>query len=332
MSENNICTHCGAVLPPPPSRFSSFVKCNACGWMVEITPLDQLPHEPVAPPQKTSTPEVAAPLVPAPPPEDPPTPSIPRSYSRPKPHQALGNSGCGGGCVILFGIFWTLFSAVFVVIGIGTYFNEHTRYDRLTREGQTTQGIISDKEVDDSGDSTSYYIDYRFKANYQGKSQIFNDRASVSSTNYNSTEIGQKIEVIYAASDPNISALKVDLKPPSLLIPVCFGGMGGLFVFIGLGTVLGAVRASIQTDRLNQNGQTTQGSLTERWTEKDSDGDTTYLVAYTFTAQAEDGTSHQVNRSEYNRQAYHTLKEGDAVTVRYLPGNPETCQLILPRK
>ena len=52
--------------------------------------------------------------------------------------------------------------------------------------------------------------------------------------------VGDTIELIYAQSKPTISRVNADFKPPSIFLPLCFGGMGGVFVLIGIAILIGA--------------------------------------------------------------------------------------------
>jgi hypothetical protein len=49
----------------------------------------------------------------------------------PKPSQPPEASGC----MLFFALFWTLFSALFLVLGVGTYLRDSSAYHRLSREG-----------------------------------------------------------------------------------------------------------------------------------------------------------------------------------------------------
>jgi hypothetical protein len=49
----------------------------------------------------------------------------------PKPSQPPEASGC----MLFFALFWTLFSALFLMLGVGTYLRDSSAYHRLSREG-----------------------------------------------------------------------------------------------------------------------------------------------------------------------------------------------------
>lgn len=245
-----------------------------------------------------------------------------RHLPRPKPQsprQAMG-------CLLFFGIIWTLFSAVFAIIGVGTFLNEQNRYRRLLQEGVTVSAGITKLEIDDSGDSTSYFVYYRFTAPVKGAPLTIDAHTSVSSSIYYTLKTGQAIDILYVASDPNISTLKAAFGPPQPLLSLAFAGMGGLFFLFGLGMVYGSIKAIVEWFDLRTHGHMTQAVIFERWQDTDSDGDATYFVAYAFRA----GPQRQmITHAEQNHKLYKHYQIGDRVPVRYLPDEPTICQVWL---
>lgn len=147
------------------------------------------------------------------------------------------------GCMIPFGMVWTLFSALFVVIGVGTYLADQQQYNLLTREGKTARATLTERYIDEDSEGDTYYVSYRFEVPAQGDLSPVSARQSVSRKLYEGFEVGQTVEVIYAPSDPGVSELKATFGPPQVMLPLCFTGMGGLFVVIGLVMVYGGVVA-----------------------------------------------------------------------------------------
>lgn len=158
------------------------------------------------------------------------------------PRNRLAQLFSGLGCMLPFGVVWTAFSAIFLVVGIFTYLNERKTYDLLSREGVTNTAVVTDMYVstDSEGDST-YYINYEYIVPISGDAASFTNRQSVPKRIYSTLENGNKVEVLYAASQPGISELSSTFGPPDLMLPVCFGGMGLLFTLIGLGLIGGAL-------------------------------------------------------------------------------------------
>jgi hypothetical protein len=218
-------------------------------------------------------------------------------------------------------LIWTLFSSIFVIAGVGFFFNEQNVYTRLSKEGLPATATITQLEVDDSGDSTSYLVYYQFRAPVNGDLSRFEDHESVSSSLYSSLTVEQQIEILYAASDPSLSAIKAEFGPPSIWFSLAFVGMGGLFVLIGLGLLYSAVRGMYQSNLLRSDGQPARAYVFDRWTDTDSDGDTTYFVAFAFKTSSGQLISH----AEQNQKLYQKYQVGDSLEVRYLPNTPSVC-------
>jgi hypothetical protein len=253
-----------------------------------------------------------------------PTQSLPpefRRLNRPKVSPSLESSGCG----LVFGLFWTLFSAVFVIIGLGFTISSQQEYNRLVQEGISALAEITELEINDSSDSTSYYVHYQYRARVQGDLARFEDYDSVSVSFYRSLQIGQEIEILYAESDPKVTAIKSEFKPPSLFSLV-FSGMSGLFLLIGLAMMYGAFKAQMQLRELRAQGRQVQGFVFDRWKDKDSDGDPTYFVAFAFKVDFE-----IITRAEQNKTLYDKCQIGDSLIVRHLPDDPQICQARIER-
>lgn len=225
------CPHCGGELAGS-MLTSGILRCSYCGSQIDLTASS-------TPSQKAAGEIDASPTgrsMRSPIPLRAPT-RADRNKNWAKP---FSNSS---GCMLPFGLVWTLFSAIFLVIGVATYFTDQQKYSLLTQEGVTTRAAITDlQEVSDSEDDT-YYVYYRYTVPVAGDLSALSTRQSVPYPLYSRLEIGQEIEILYAASNPNIAEIKATFGPPSVMLPVCFGGMGLLFVLIGLVMVFSGIAA-----------------------------------------------------------------------------------------
>jgi Ca2+/Na+ antiporter len=146
------------------------------------------------------------------------------------------------GCTLPFALFWTAFSTIFLVAGIAMYLNERLTFDLLTREGVQSIAFVTDLSIDsDSDGEETYYVRYEYIVPISGDAITMSNRQSVAEREYNQLERGMKVEILYAASQPSISELKSTFRPPDLMLPVCFGGLGLLFTLIGVGLMAGAL-------------------------------------------------------------------------------------------
>jgi len=304
------CRQCGAAIRLP----SNNSHCEYCG-----APLQPITSgiQPPLPVQQTAQPSSNASL----------TPLEISSLKRPRATSPLE----GSGCALIFGIGWTLFSLVFVFIGIGGLVSEYLNYFRLQREGVGTTAMIVEMEVDDGDDSTTYYVYYQFTGVANNEAVKIEDRDTVPYLLYSTLKVEQRIEILYASSDPTLTAIKADFHPPNPLLPLLFSGMGILFTAIGGAMVNGGIRGQHHLNRLRDSGRQIQGVIFDHWEDKDSDGDATYFVAYAFKVQARGGSGKIISKAEQNRSAYQKYRIGESVLVRYLPDDPTVCQLRLNR-
>jgi len=296
------CSQCGAEVHTATAQ-NGFVHCEYCGASVPVNNFSPQKNQPVQSNPSTMNDS-----------------NLPLEYARlerPKPSPSLESSGCS----VVLGLIWTIFSSVFVVVGVVFFSNEYIEYNRLTKEGISTTAIITGLNVDDSGDSTSYLVYYQFRAPVNGGLTRFENNESVSSGFYSSLWVEQKIEILYAASDPSISVIKSEFDSPSVIFPLVFSGLGGLFVLIGLGLLYGSIRAQYHLRLLRSEGHQTMGFIIDRWRDKDSEGTTIYFIAYAFKELG----GQIISRAEQNHTLYQKYKIGDTISIRYLPYNPSIC-------
>lgn len=233
--------------------------------------------------------------------------------------------------MLIFALFWTLFSAMFLVLGMGTYIRDSIAYNRLSGEGVTATAVITGLEFFEGDDSHRYYVHYQFRASIQGDTANFQGSDEVSSAFFSRLEVGQTIGVLYWPADPSLSAVKAELRPASMTLLLCFGGMGGLFTLIGLVMIFSSIVGIVNTIRLRLGGQVAQGSVFKKWTETDSDGDTTYFIAYAFKAEIPGKGIQYIPHAEQNKKLYDYVPVGGALIVRYLPDDPQICQARIER-
>lgn len=192
----------------------------------------------------------------------------------------------------------------------------------LKNSGETLEGVIVDRRIDQDSEGDTYYVVYEYLAPVGfGDHQWFSREESVRRKTYNALSVETQVSIIYAPSEPGLARLASELRPPFGLL--FMSAFGGLFVVIGLVLMRGGWQQLEQASALHRRGQVTQGRLLDRWIETDSDGDREYCVAYCFRPTGRP----QVIRAEYNRAAYEALNPGDMVSVRYLPNRPDVSRL-----
>lgn len=234
--------------------------------------------------------------------------------------------------MLYFALIWTIFNTSFLFSGVWSYFRDTMNYNRLASEGLPATALVTRLEVESGDESNSYYVYYEFRAKIQGDPTRFQGVDEISGDYYVQLSVGQEIPIVYLPSDPNRSAVKAEFGPPSVFALVCPGGMGGVFTLIGLALLFSSITSLVNVNRLRASGRPAQALIFDRWTDKDSDGDTTYCIAYVFEANLPDGRRITVTRAEQNRHAYERYQIGDSAPVRYLPEDPNVCQLNIEKK
>jgi hypothetical protein len=294
------CPQCGAAVPAP-SFTQREVTCMYCG-----APLGQGSAAQVAPASS----------------------ALPLEFSgleRPTPGSPANPVGCVG---IGFGALWFLFSLAVTVFGIYFAYQAQQTYELLQREGQVVTGTITDLEIDDSGDSTDYTVYYSYPIVQEGRQLTLEGQQNIEEELYNTLEIKDPVDVIYAPSQPEVSQLKATFSAPNLLFAILFVGFSLLFDGIGIAILVFSITGLRNYFRLRSSGQETWATVFDRWQDSDSDGDPTYAVAYAFHASLSDGTLKLITRAERNKAVYNTVQIGSRVRVRYIPNDPDINRLV----
>lgn len=246
-----------------------------------------------------------------------------KAVSRPTPKRppGLGNAGCG----FLFGLGWTGFSLLFVIIPIGILIIEWQTSNLLRTTGVTTEAVVINRRIVADSDGDSYYVTYRYSVPIKGDQTQLTHEESVDRDTYQALSPESRVLVRYSATNPEVVRLEGQSKTFEAIGLTCFMLFGGLFVLIGVGLAYSSWREIHQARLLARYGKIATGHVTDCWIETDSDGDKAYCIAFRF---AEPGRP-EITTAEYNHKAYETLLVGASVQVCYLPGQPEICYLKL---
>lgn len=241
--------------------------------------------------------------------------------TRPTPKRPPGLGQ--GGCEFVFGLGWTGFSLLFVIIPIAVLVTEWQTSTLLQATGVTTEAVVIDRRIVEDSDGDTYYVTYRYWAPLEGDQTRLIHEESVSHDTYEDLPLESRGLVRYSATYPNVVRLEGQSQVAAPLLLVCFTLFGALFVLIGAWLVYSSGRQIYQARLLAWHAKIATGRVTDCWIETDSDGDKEYCVAFCF---AEPGRP-EVTAAEVNRKAYNTLQVGDSVQVRYVPGKPDICFL-----
>ncbi|WP_345106038.1 DUF3592 domain-containing protein [Candidatus Villigracilis vicinus] len=133
-----------------------------------------------------------------------------------------------------------------LVMGIVAFIGDPAEYILLGREGVPATGVITGKrhlkiERLLKSDQHSYYITYKYTAMVNGVPAQFESENQIpQSSYYKKYQAGQTIEILYAASDPQISAVNAGLGvvPDNSILMLLIGAVGAAwFGYSGLTTL-----------------------------------------------------------------------------------------------
>ncbi len=317
----NRCAHCGSALRPTPMTPATPGQKDtddAFLWLESLAQKQGARPEELAALHQTDTTTAAAGRLP---PEyrglkrPTPTPSVPVSM-------AVNINAIG---IIIFGAVWVFMVISFAVSGMNTFFKANARYSRLTAEGVTAQGTITRLEVDDSDDSTNYYVYYQFIGSAHGDATAVDGYQSVSSSFYGRLEKGQTIDILYAASDPQVNTIQAVFGPPDMSTNAFFLMVPVLFALMGVGLMVFGFTSLMRPRRLRSRGLLTRAFIFDRWTVESSESPTQHVVAFAFKANGRKGQPQVFTHAEDNHPVYLKCQVGDTLAVRYLPEKPSVC-------
>jgi hypothetical protein len=225
---------------------------------------------------------------------------------------------------LLFGLGWTAFSLLFVIVPVAVFISEWQTSNLLQTTGVTTEAVVISRRIyEDSDGDESYYITYRYEVPVNGDRTELTNEESVNHDTYQEFSPESRVLVRYSATNPEVVRLEGNPKTFEAIMMICFMLFGGFFVLIGVWLVHSRWKGFYRAGLLARRGELAYGQVTDCWIETDSDGDKEYCVAFRF---AEPGQP-EFRAAEYNRKAYNALLVGDSVQVRYVPGKPDICRL-----
>lgn len=96
--------------------------------------------------------------------------------------------------------------------------------------------------------------------------------------------------------------------------------MGVMFLLIGLGGVAGSWSAYVTDTKIERSGQRATGRLVKKLFLGAADGDSDYMLEYTFATSS--GQEVKASRS-VSKELWASLREGESLEVRYSVANPK---------
>ncbi|WP_110517129.1 DUF3592 domain-containing protein [Herpetosiphon llansteffanensis] len=180
--------------------------------------------------------------------------------------------------------FMLLFSIPFLLVGciaLGFLLRDIGATQALIN-GDDTQATITKLRVEDHGDDTSYFVDYRFDAPINGDSRTVESSHIINQETYNTLSEGATVIVRYDPANPAVSKLSALVNWNNVLIQLAFAVMFSLFG--GLALIFFVIRPWRLTKALRARGQMLPGQIINASAEKDGDGDWNLEVKYYFVS------------------------------------------------
>lgn len=210
------------------------------------------------------------------------------------------------GCLALFFSFFSLIGILFTLMVISDIVSTL----QLSLSGINGRAVITDMEIDDSGDTTSYELVYEYRAN----AQAYTQRDTVDRSRYVSTEIGQSVDILYLPTQPQLSRLDSERPAFRWLWLVIF--LSGAFAVGGGMAVRHYWRLARKERRAAARGVRIDGRVISAQQEKDSDGDLWITIEYEITSPTSGAALRETQKAPLAKDRA-LPKRGNRVAVMY---------------
>ena len=150
------------------------------------------------------------------------------TVTRPTPQRPTGVGN--GGCEFLFGLGWTAFSLIFVIVPIAVFIAEWQTSNLLRTTGVTTEAVVISRRIDADSEGDTYYVTYRYRVPVKGDQMQLTHEESVGHDLYQELSPESRVTVRYSATNPEVvretsassanTALQQSLQA-NLQLPLC---------------------------------------------------------------------------------------------------------------
>lgn len=175
-----------------------------------------------------------------------------------------GAQATGRGCGILFGVFWTLFSSVFVVVGLGVFWNS----EKIRGWDEVPCEIERFEILDDADAAPPFTVDlvfrYRPEGTWRQGTRLRNEETSGDADYEDLAALRAELLSGDATcrvnpDDPSDAVLTVGGE--QTWFGLIFAAFGGFFVLVGVGLILNSVRAGKASKAKSSSGDGEMGGL-----------------------------------------------------------------------
>lgn len=145
---------------------------------------------------------------------------------------------------------------------------------RFRAEGVAATAVVTGRAIDDGGDDTAYYVEYRY-VTPDGRS--FDRRDSVSRARYSQVIVGQHLAIEYLGGDPGSARLADENHLGFPLLLTAFSLAWNGFVLFVISVMAGGL---LRERRLRARGRLVAAEILSYRADLDSDRDLTVNIAY----------------------------------------------------
>jgi hypothetical protein len=163
-----------------------------------------------------------------------------------------------------FGGIWFFCGLPFLIVGLYLGIQHGDVSKRLDAEGRAVEGMVLTKSVRSSSSSSSqrnssptYEITFRFLT----PEGLVNGTAQVTREAWDQFVEREPLGITYLPDDPQ--RYRIEGQTSGWILPGVFTGLGSIFTIIGGFILLNARNQSRAKERLQREGQTTEGTIVE---------------------------------------------------------------------
>jgi hypothetical protein len=212
--------------------------------------------------------------------------------------------------VLILGV---LFTGLMLAVAV----SEWTTWAALRDAGVSTEATITGRSIDDSGESTAYYVSYTYAHTpADGDPRTYQSEERVNSDTYDSAEQGRRVAALYIPDDPERVTIDVRLEPPWFSV-VGAGFFLILFIIVPGGGIFIERRHTQVAQRLRESSSMLPGEVV-KCTGSAADDDYHVRLTYRFQSPASGKTLQQAQRLQRDDMGDESLPApGTPVIVLY---------------
>ncbi len=195
------------------------------------------------------------------------------------------------GATYLILVIGVLLSALMTVLTVLDWID----WAALRDAGVPTEATITERRIDDSGESTAYYVSYTYAHTpADGDPRTYHSEERVNSDTYDSAEQGRRVAALYTPEAPERVTIDIRLEPPWIqIVGMLFSA--GIFIVVPVLIIIHDRRHTQVAQRLRESSSMLPGEVVT-CTGNAADDDYHVRLTYRFQSPASGKTLQQAQR------------------------------------